>query len=155
MRSWLMVACGTALIVALTLLKPCAYLPNACSWIAMAAIPVGIVGLAVGGVWQTRARLRRMSTPELEGLVWHYEPECFDFLGSAQSSVVEFRRIVESRDLVELSRRWRALANDFVQREREAGHHGRPLIMDYYLDHSEAIAELARRSRTQPDVGGV
>lgn len=109
---------------------------------------VAITVLALLGLWIHRIsvrRMRQMGTPELEQLVWRYEAEYFAFIGHHSAEATAFKHLIESKDLAGLRREWGRLSSAFVRLEQAAGHDSRPLIMDYYCDHSEAIAELAKR----------
>lgn len=117
---------------------------SACGWSAITVLV--LFPLAV--FLRTRAKVWRMSTADLEKLVWHYEPYFFSQLGEDEECVVEFRRIVERRNLAEMKARWEPLSSAFDRLAKEAGISGRDLVDCYpYSDQSAAIAELVRRSR--------
>ena len=109
-----------------------------------------IVAALAFGVWctfrvLTELRVRRATTPELERIVFDMPMEYFEFVGPNRASVVRLLELVSRRDLASLYREWPKLEKDFLAAEREAGHRGRPLIMDYMLDHRAYIRELLRR----------
>jgi hypothetical protein len=108
------------------------------------------VGALVLVVWfafrvATALRVRRATTAELEHAVLEVPMDYLEFIGLQRSSVVRFRELVERKDLALLYKEWPKLEKDFLAGEREAGHSGRPLIMDYLLDHRAYIRELKRR----------
>lgn len=94
----------------------------------------------------TQLRVRRTTTVELERVVLDVPMEYFEFIGLQRPSVVRFRELVERKELALLYREWPALEKDFRMGEREAGHRGRPLIMDYLLDYRAYVRELIRRT---------
>lgn len=91
------------------------------------------------------SRAEAASTAELENQVFTYYPSYFRTLGEDHADVVEFRRLVEQRDLLGLRRNWGRLQESFLRLERAAGHCDRPLIMDFYFGTSEALVELCKR----------
>ena len=103
-----------------------------------------IVWLVITLVTQLRAR--RKTTVELERVVLDVPMEYFEFIGLQRPSVVRFRDLVERKQLAQLYREWPALEKDFRRGEREAGHEGRPLIMNYLLDYRVHVRELMRRT---------
>jgi hypothetical protein len=106
-----------------------------------------LVAVASVAAWLfTHSRVRRTSTTDLEHFVFRIPTEYFDFIGSRRPSAARFRELVESRALVSLYREWPALEKDFLAGERDAGHRGRPLMMDYLLDYRACVRELMRRS---------
>ena len=135
-----------AVIAALAIIKPFDYLPTACAWSAAGVVPLVIIAFVVRSARRSRDLMRRMSTPDLERSVWRYEPDYFNWLGPDEPCVIEFRQVTESRDIGRLQARWPALEAEFWRLERRVGHRGRPMIMDFYAEQSQAIAELARRS---------
>jgi hypothetical protein len=138
-RSTLLPVGVAAVVVAIAFQKS-----SACGWTWLA----GICAFVVAVESMLRAPLRRKSTAELEEQVWHYEPDYFRTLGEHEACVVEFKRIVERRDLAEMSARWPVLRDAFARLERKAGYWGRDAVeFDPYPDQSWAIAELVRRSR--------
>ena len=118
-------------------------------WFLLAIAAFSIVALVIVlwlGTWvSTRMRVRRTGTPELERMVYHVPSDYFDYIGPHRASVTAFRDLVERKDLAMLDRQWPALEKDFLAAEREAGHSGRPLVMDYLLDYREHVRELMRR----------
>ena len=54
--------------------------------------------------------------------------------------------LVQARDVEALLREWKPLERGLLLAEREAGHRGRPLIMDYMLDYPQTLRELRRRA---------
>ena len=88
-----------------------------------------------------------MSTTELEKHIFFFHEDYFDFIGADNETVQEFHQICKSTDLEKLTTKWEYLEKSFRKLEVEAGHRGRPLIMDYYLEHSYAITRLNRERR--------
>jgi hypothetical protein len=116
----------------------------------------GVFGIALLGAvillpvrYRFASELKRKSTDELEQIVFRYEPDYFDYLGSEEADVAKFREITATKNLNELRKNWKKLARSFMKLERKAGHKGRPLIMDYYNWHEMAIGELNRRNTYQ------
>jgi hypothetical protein len=93
----------------------------------------------------TELRVRRTTTAELERAVLDVPLEYFEYIGLQRPSVVRFRELVERKELSQLYQEWPKLEKDFRAGEREAGHQGRPLIMDYLLDYRAYVRELMRR----------
>lgn len=85
------------------------------------------------------------STAELEQQVFRYERSYFRGLGEGHPDVMEFRRLVEQRDLRGLRLNWGRLQESFLRLELAAGHRGRPLLMDFYFTTSEHLVELCKR----------
>lgn len=105
-----------------------------------------ILAAAWLGIWfSSNLRMRRLSTAELEALVFHLPDEYFSFIGLELPAVQEYLELVGSRDLQKLNQRWPQLQRAFHSAEIAAGHSGRPLITDYFLDHHAAIRELLLR----------
>lgn len=140
------------ILIAVQLLKPFSFLSSShCLVIAGLAFGVVIAGLFLLHR-ADRKRLHALPTSELERRVWCISAEYFDYIGHSHPAVAEFKRIVEARDLVALQRSWPDLQSEFLRLEHAAGTRSRPLIMDYYHDLSDEIAELVRRTavRCQP-----
>ena len=112
--------------------------------VSTVAVLVLVVWLVITLVTQLRAR--RKTTVELERVVLDVPMEYFEFIGLQRPSVVRFRELVERKELPLLYREWPALEKDFRRGEREAGHEGRTLIMDYFLDYRVYVRELMRRT---------
>jgi hypothetical protein len=85
-----------------------------------------------------------MTTYELETQVFHYIRGYFDEIGHDRPEVVEFRRLVENRDLRGLRLHWGRLEDSFIRLEPSRGM-CRPLIADYYWTYSQALVELCKR----------
>jgi len=90
-------------------------------------------------------RVRRATTADLERAVFEVPMGYLEVIGLQRGSVVRLRELVDRRDIASLYQEWPTLEQDFLAGEREAGHRGRPLIMDYLLDHRAYIRELMRR----------
>lgn len=75
--------------------------------------------------------LRAATDAEVRGRVFRYEREYFQVLGENHPDVAAFRGLVEGEYLDGIRANWRRLSKSFLRLERESGHHGRPLIMDY------------------------
>lgn len=118
-----------------------------------------ILGLVIGGalLWwvfryplgslrrKTLNKLRSLSTEELERETFSCPRDYFEFLGESNPSVIRFREIAEARDLNALSQEWKSLEKDFRLLEHQAGHSGRPLIMDYFFWYDLNIKALRER----------
>jgi hypothetical protein len=87
-----------------------------------------------------------MDLDALHNTVFRYESDYFAYLGEHHSEVQRFRSAVVKRDLSELRGAWDNLKLRVHILEREAGHTGRPLIMDYYFWYEYDIEELERRA---------
>ncbi len=109
------------------------------------AIVVVIAAAWLGHSISVAARFRKLPADELGQIVFCVPAEYFSYIGSATASVQEYIRLVECRDLQGLLQQWPRLEKEFRRAEFAAGHRGRPLIMDYFLDHRAAIRELIRR----------
>jgi len=91
--------------------------------------------------------LRGLSTNELTQRTFQYPTKYFEYIGESHPSVIRFREIVEAKDLSAMSREWKSLEKDFLKLEHQAGHSGRPLIMDYLFWHDLNIKALRERQR--------
>ena len=114
----------------------------------------GIMAIAIIGAafvlplrFKYRQELRALPSLELESLAFLYEQAYFSYIGHDHQAVQRYKKLTDNRDLPELRRSWRALSRTFVKLERDAGHRGRPLILDYYNWHELVIAEMTRRSK--------
>ncbi|MDH4100450.1 MAG: hypothetical protein OEV28_07735 [Nitrospirota bacterium] len=99
--------------------------------------------------WSTNY-LRKMTPEELKAHVFSYHKEYFDFIGADNEAVRRFKELTEKSDLDSLRKEWKSLETTFRRLERAAGHEGRSLIMDYYLNHSYAIKLLNKKLRKTP-----
>lgn len=90
--------------------------------------------------------LRNLTDEELAARVFRFEPRYFNCIGPGDPTVLEFQRLIETRDLQGIGSRWRSLARSFQRLERRVGRRGRPLILDYYCWYDLDYAELLRRS---------
>ncbi len=90
--------------------------------------------------------LKSKSDAQLESELYQYHQDYFSIIGEQNKDVVEFKKLIETRDLAGLKKRWNKLSGTFVQLERKAGHSGRPLIMDYYDSLELWINELIKRN---------
>ena len=107
-------------------------------------------GVILAAVWfgirhSSNERMRRLSTADLERLVFQVPDEYLSFIGSDTPSIREYVQLVGSRDLQKLYKRWPKLQKAFRSAEIAAGHRGRPLVMEYFFDHHAAIRELMLR----------
>jgi hypothetical protein len=82
---------------------------------------------------------------ELERSVFRYEQDYFGYIGHDHPDVTAFRSLVESRNLEGIRAHWQDLSRAFMRLETKAGHHGRPVLLDYYWAYELAVAELSRR----------
>jgi len=92
--------------------------------------------------------LRKLSLPELERHVFRYNSEYFKLIGEEKESVLEFKKIIENKDIASLHKKWNSdLSGSFLVLEKETGYVGRPMLMDYYYFYELEIKELYRRSK--------
>jgi hypothetical protein len=105
-----------------------------------------IVGMYA--VLQLRARwqLRRMPQQALEQMAFADPLHYLRDAGLTGPAADRLASLVTSRDVDTLRREWRAIERQLLAAERDAGHRGRPLIMDYLLDYHRVLRELQRRS---------
>ena len=116
----------------------------ACGIGALALLSAGIL---LAPRLRHRAILRNLSDEELKARVFRFEPRYFDYIGSGDAAVLEFRRLVDTRDLRGIKARWESLQRSFLRLERRAGHRGRPLVLEYYNLYELGYRELMRRRR--------
>jgi len=110
--------------------------------IALVTVPVMVP------LWLRQRRiLRNLSDDELAARVFRFEPQYFDYIGQGEPAVLEFRQLVDSRDVRGIAARWASLQRSFGRLERRVGHRGRPLILEYYCWYHLAYRELIRRLR--------
>lgn len=91
--------------------------------------------------------LKELSLEAIKNTVFRYDKEYFSAIGENDSAVVRFHELIKKEDIISLSKEWKKLSNRFVQLERETGHEGRPLIMDYYHWYELDIKEMKERLR--------
>ncbi len=91
--------------------------------------------------------LRALSDEALKNTVFRYDKGYFSQINENDPSVIRFRKLVELRDIDLLYKEWESLSNRFSQLEREAGHRGRPLILDYYCWYELDIDVLKKRMK--------
>ena len=92
-------------------------------------------------------RLTTLSLEELENETFSYPAEYFEEIGENDAAVIRYRDLVTRKDLEGLTKEWSGLYNRFRELERLSGHRGRPLIMEYFLNHEIWIRALSRRYR--------
>lgn len=92
-----------------------------------------------------KKEIRQKTNEELDAEVFRYEKDYFSQIGEEKPEVKEYKNLIEQRDFDSIRRNWRRLSGAFVGLERQAGHSGRPLIMDYYLWYEMALKEKKRR----------
>ena len=90
--------------------------------------------------------LKILSREELEKIVYKVDGEYFEFIGTEHKCVKEFVSMVEKRDLEAISTNWKKMSGQFRKLELQAGHEGRPLIMDYYGFYEQEIKALRRKA---------
>ena len=83
--------------------------------------------------------IRSLSMSELESYIFTFHEAYFNVIGVDRAEVQDFKALLELRDLDAISRKWLKLRKEFIKFEREAGHKGRPLIMDYYDNYRYAV----------------
>jgi hypothetical protein len=89
--------------------------------------------------------LRNYSIDSLEQSVYRYETEYFKVIGEDNESVQEFRKLIETKDILTLHKRCRDFMRAFQRLETKTGYYGPPLIMDYYADYEIYVQELYNR----------
>jgi len=94
---------------------------------------------------ENRKRLASLNTEDLESSVFRYDEDYFKYLGEHHPEIQAFKKAVESRKLDELKEALKIFYKNLNRIEREAGHQGRPLIMDYYFWYEHEIEELEKR----------
>jgi hypothetical protein len=116
----------------------------------------GILGLAIMGaiiLLPLRLRfaraLRKKTDQELAQSVFRYEDLYFATIGEGHPDVVAFRDFVQQKNLSGIRKHWSKFRRTFMRLEREAGHRGRPLIMEYYNWYEMSLRELSRRRTVQ------
>lgn len=90
--------------------------------------------------------LRQMSEKELRDVIFVYYNEYFDFIGHENETVKKFKDLISREDLDTLYDEWDSIQKEFKNLEVNAGHTGRPLIMDYYLNLKYAMRLLKRKT---------
>lgn len=144
-----------------------AYLCTTCGkqnsiWLLVLSAIFVVIGLAMmyplvasfvgtGTTWRNKhneelKELRNYPTEALEHIVYRYETEYFKFIGEDNEAVREFRKLIETKDIAALHKTCSRLMSTFMRLEAKAGHHGRPLIADYYFfDYEIYVKELYNR----------
>jgi hypothetical protein len=107
-------------------------------------------GFSNGSGWwerqnETRQEVQYASTETLELTVYRYEVGYFRFIGEDHAEVREFQTLIATRDIAILHRKCSKLLKAFAALEYKAGHHGPPMLMDYYPDYELYVNELHRR----------
>ena len=91
-------------------------------------------------------KIRNVPTAELvdskETIPWDY----FDFIGRQLPEALEYTNLVESGNYSKIYAHWPRFEKAFRNAEIAAGHKGRPLIMDYYLNYRRYLREYLRRA---------
>lgn len=98
------------------------------------------------------AYLREMSIKELKSLLFTYHKEYFDFIGHDHETVKRFKMLTDNQDIKCLKAEWKLFEKTFRKLEHAAGHSGRPIIMDYYLDYIYAARLLEIKMRKESSV---
>jgi hypothetical protein len=126
----------------LSLIRDLSMLPGLIAAVVLIAlVPLSLLPFRIATV----RRLRRMTREELERSVYSFHEGYFYRLGLDHPDVQTFRKLVETRDLRGLRREWRRLGSSFQRLEQKAGHHDRPLLLDFYDSYELFLRELARR----------
>jgi hypothetical protein len=116
----------------------------------VATIAIAIVVIVLAAVFYVLAHLRarRTSTADLERFVFDDRIEYFKFIGESSDAVSRFRQLIKVRDGRQLYTEWPSIERTLRKAELAAGHRGRPLIMDYFLDYRVYVRELLRRGNS-------
>ena len=89
--------------------------------------------------------LRCKNKEQLENEVFNFEDDYFSFIGFDKIEVKEFKKFIDAKNVIGLRNNWKRLSSKFIDYEREGGHEGRPLILDYYCWYEMTIKELYKR----------
>jgi hypothetical protein len=120
-------------------------------WLAPIVV-FGFIALLFGILFtwldlRIRRRIRSLPDDELAKLAFEDLTEYFNFIGTENEAVQRYLELVDNRDIEKLCREWNRLATAFVSLEREAGHQGRPLLMDYGFSDGRYLKAFRRRLR--------
>lgn len=123
---------------------------------------VVIVIIVVIGILSTRRslntyerehmeKLNKFPLDELEKIVYRYESEYFKYIGEEHEPVLEFKGLIENRDISTLYRKWKSsFVGSFIELERRAGNNGRSMLgEDYYPWYDLEVTELFRRKNEE------
>ncbi len=88
-------------------------------------------------------QLQKLTLGELEQRVYRYETRYFQFLGEEKAPVIEFRKIIESKDVSTLYKKWDSFKASFLALDD----HGRPALFDYYDGYELEVKELYERKK--------
>jgi len=92
--------------------------------------------------------LKKLSLTELERKVYRYDTEYFKFIGEENESVLEFKKIIENKDVLTLYKKWESsFIGSFIALERKSGNNGRPMLMDHYFWYELEVKELYERKK--------
>lgn len=94
---------------------------------------------------EIRQQVHHASTETLEKRAYRYETEYFQFIGEDHEEVREFKKLIETRDIVALHKKCSSLMKAFVRLEPKTGYYGPPMLMDYYSDYELYVKELHQR----------
>ena len=118
----------------------------------LTALIAGILGVVILSWFllaplthKQKKEIRQKTNEELDTEIFRYEKDYFAFIGEEKPEVKEYKDLIERRDFASIRKNWRRLSGAFVGLERQAGHKGRPLIMDYYLWYELSLKEMQKR----------
>lgn len=113
-------------------------------WTLLWLLTVAVAPIA-GLIVYNASRLRRMPLQELERQVLAIPDDYFAYIGRDIAAVREFCRLIHERDLRALDSAWPRIEKAFLAAERQRGHRGRPLFMDYFFSYRSFLRECLRR----------
>lgn len=92
-------------------------------------------------------KLNKLPLDDLERMVFRYETEYFKFIGEENKPVLEFKELIEKRDISTLYYKWKSsFVGSFIDLERKAGNNGRSMLgEDYYPGYDLELKELYKR----------
>ena len=105
--------------------------------IATAIVSIALLGAIVKLLTKLKLprKLSHKTRLELEMSILRYERDYFDYIGHEHPDVIDFKNLVETKDIKGIQEHWSRLSNSFLRLETKAGWRGRPLILDYYFSY--------------------
>ena len=92
-----------------------------------------------------KAKLKRMSTEELEAEAYKYPKDYFLFLGEGNKSVQEYKDLVGRKDLEALVKNWKRLSRSFRKLRTPNGDIGGRAFLEHFFLQKLVLQELKRR----------
>lgn len=79
-------------------------------------------------------KLDKLPLDELEKIMYRYESEYFKYIGEEHEPVLEFKGLIEKRDISTLYNKWKSsFAGSFIELERKAGNNGRSMLGEDFI----------------------